>query len=152
MLEAKVAESGVVELKCDHIKDQIERRMMKTAREGRVKFVLCAESGFGKLHKKNDTVCWCGRQWSQQGGGRVSRDCQMQEAPWWTTVAKWRKAGRAPARRVARRAKWPCWGALVCWTRVCCESHLWPRGHLRGAPAVRKKKRERPDTPNTRAM
>ena len=64
--------SGVVELKCDRIKDQIERRMMKTAREGRVKFVLCAESGFGKLHiKKNDTVCWCGRQWSQQ----VEEEC-----------------------------------------------------------------------------
>ena len=72
VLEAKVAESGVVELKCDHIKDQIERRMMKTAREGRVKFVLCTESGFGKLHiKKNDTVCWCGRQWSQQ----VEEEC-----------------------------------------------------------------------------
>ena len=38
--------------------------MMKT-KEGKVKFVMCAECG--KLHiKKNDIACWCGRQWTQQ--------------------------------------------------------------------------------------
>ena len=46
--------------------------MLKTVRETKVKFVLCAESGTGKLHiRKNDTTCWCGRQWFQD----VVEDC-----------------------------------------------------------------------------
>ena len=89
VLEAKVAASGVGELKCDHTKDQIERGMMKRAREGKVKFVLCTENGFGKLHiKKNDTVCWCGRQWTQ----RVWEECPETDRCRWclrASAASW---------------------------------------------------------------
>ena len=45
----------------------------------KVKFVLCAQSGLGKLHiMKHGTTCWCGRQWSQSLG-RVPRGGQMQK-------------------------------------------------------------------------
>ena len=40
--------------------------MLKAVPVTKKKFVLCADSGFGKLHiKKNGTTCWCDRQWSQ---------------------------------------------------------------------------------------
>ena len=44
----------------------MEKGKLKTVRERKVKFVLCAANGFGKLHfLKNGTICWRGRQWSQ---------------------------------------------------------------------------------------
>ena len=65
VLEAKVAEMGIGELKYGNIKDQIEQSMFKNTRENKVEFVLCA-GGAGKLHiRKNHTTCWCGRQWTQ---------------------------------------------------------------------------------------
>ena len=44
----------------------MEKGTLKTVRERKVKLVLCAESGLGKLHIiKNGTTCWRCRQWSQ---------------------------------------------------------------------------------------
>ena len=66
VLEAKVAEMDVTELKHENVQALIEKGMLKAVRETKVKFVLCADSGLGKLHiKKNGTTWWCGRQWSQ---------------------------------------------------------------------------------------
>ena len=64
VLEAKVAEMDVTELKQENVQALVEKGMLKAVRETKVKFVLCADSGLGKLHiKKNGTTCWCGRQW-----------------------------------------------------------------------------------------
>ena len=65
VLEENVAEMGIGELKHEDVKALIQKGMLEAVRETKVKFVLCAESGTGKLHiKKNDTT-WCGRQWFQ---------------------------------------------------------------------------------------
>ena len=64
VLAAKMAVMGIGELKFGDIKDQID--MFKNTRENKVEFVLCAGGGAGKLHiRKNRTICWCGRQWTQ---------------------------------------------------------------------------------------
>ena len=56
----------VTELKHVNVQALVEKGMLKAVRETKVKFVLCADSGLGKLHiRKNGTTCWCGRQWSQ---------------------------------------------------------------------------------------
>ena len=56
-----VGNSG--ELKREDVRALMEKGMLKTVRE---KFVLCAESGLGKLHiMKNGTMCWRGRQWCE---------------------------------------------------------------------------------------
>ena len=73
VLEAKVAEMDVTELKHENVQALVEKGMLKAVRETKVKFVLCADSGLGKLHiRKNGTTCWCGRQWSHS----VSDECQ----------------------------------------------------------------------------
>ena len=60
-----MAEMGIGELKHEDVKALVQKGMLEAVRETKVKFVLCAESGTGKLHiKKNDTT-WCGRQWFQ---------------------------------------------------------------------------------------
>ena len=70
--EAKVEEMDVTELKHEDVQGLVEKGMLKAVRETKVKFVLCADSGMGKLHiKKVGTTCWCGRQWSQS----VSEEC-----------------------------------------------------------------------------
>ena len=62
VLEAKVAEMDVTELKQENVQAPVEKGMLKAVRETKVKFVLCADSGLGKLHtNKNGTTCWCGR-------------------------------------------------------------------------------------------
>ena len=54
--------------------------MLKTVGERKVKFVLCAESGLGKLHiMKNGTMSWRGRQWSQVVLGGVPKGGQTQK-------------------------------------------------------------------------
>ena len=66
VLEENVAEMGIGELKHEDVKALVQKGMLEAVREAKVKFVLCAESGMGKLHiKKNDTT-WCGRHWFQQ--------------------------------------------------------------------------------------
>ena len=75
VLEAKVAELGIGELKFGDIKDLIEQSMFKNARENKVEFVLCVCGGAGKLHiRKNRTTCWCGRQWTQVVDGSPDVD------------------------------------------------------------------------------
>ena len=70
VLETKVAEMDINELKHEDVKALIEKGMLKTVRETKVKFVLCAESGTGKLHiRKNGTTCWCGGLVSRCAGG-----------------------------------------------------------------------------------
>ena len=49
VLEARVAEMGIGELKHVNIKDQIEQGMIKNTRENQVKFVVCASGGVGML-------------------------------------------------------------------------------------------------------
>ena len=76
VLEARVAEMGIRELKHVNIKDQIEQGMIKNTRENKVKFVVCASGGVGMLHvRKNPTTCWCGRQWTQvvEGSPEIDR-------------------------------------------------------------------------------
>ena len=75
IFKAKVAEMGIGELKYGNIKDQIEQSMFKNTRENKVEFVLCAGGGAGKLHiRKNHTICWCGRQWTQVVDGSPDID------------------------------------------------------------------------------
>ena len=67
-----MAEMDVTELKQENVQALVELGMLKAVRETKVKFVLCADSGLGKLHiKKNGATCWCGRQWSKS----VSEEC-----------------------------------------------------------------------------
>ena len=50
----------------EYVRALMEKGTLKTLRERKVKLVLCAESGLGKLHiMKNGTTCWRGRQWSR---------------------------------------------------------------------------------------
>ena len=78
VLEAKVAEMDVTELKHENVQALVEKSMLKAVRETKVKFVLCADSGLGKLHiRKNGTTCWCGRQWSQSVSDELPRGGQM---------------------------------------------------------------------------
>ena len=79
VLEARVAEMGIGELKHGNIKDQIEQGMMKNTREDKVQFVVCAGDGAGKLHvRKNhiDMLVWTSMDSS---GGRVPGNRQVQE-------------------------------------------------------------------------
>ena len=63
VLDAKVAEMDVTELRHENAQALFEKGVLKAVRETKVKLVLCADSGFGKLHiKKNGTTCWCGRR------------------------------------------------------------------------------------------
>ena len=64
--EQILEEMDISELKYEDVKTLVQKGMVKTAREKKVKFVLCAESGLDKLlTTKHGTTCWCGRQWSQ---------------------------------------------------------------------------------------
>ena len=90
VLEARVAEMGIGELKYGNIKDQIEQSMFKNTRENKVEFVLCVGGGAGKLHiRKNHTTCWCGRQWTQVVDGspdidRCRKCLRSLASRWWS--------------------------------------------------------------------
>ena len=58
----------------------MEKGTLKTVRERTVKFVLCADSGLGKLHiMKNGAMCWRGRQRSQGVRKECLQNGQMQK-------------------------------------------------------------------------
>ena len=69
VLEENVAEMGIGELKHEDVKALVQKGMLEAVRETKVKFVVCAESGTGKLRiKKNDTT-WCGVSGFNMCGG-----------------------------------------------------------------------------------
>ena len=58
---AQVELAQVEHVQREYVRALMEKGSLKTVRERKVKFVLCAESSLGKLRiMKNGTMCWCG--------------------------------------------------------------------------------------------